>query len=364
MAGVNAKRLQVCCRRVAATPGASAPVTVTLGTWYTLSLQVSGTTLRGTVDGGTPLQATDSQYAAGGIGVATFNAAADFDDVLVDSGTGPTPPVTSTTTNPPTTPPVTTTTTTTNPPTTTTTVPPMPNVANGFAAVNALGQNGTTGGAGGPTVTVTTTEQFLDSIARPGPYVIRVQGTITLPTGTSDGMHNVSSAKDRIIGAGAAPCCPAAGTQPACRAVTRPTRKSPRRRVTEGGVQVHVRLSASGGRRGTVVHAHRRHCEDGTSMALSGCEDSPHHVAGWPQRLAPTRPGHRRSIRTSRLRGVSSDGSRNDYAPGLPPREARIRRRASSPGPEVPSCWPIQPTETRGDRSAHWEGWSGWVAKS
>jgi pectate lyase len=72
----------------------------------------------------------------------------------------------------------------------------------GFAAVNALGQNGTTGGAGGPTVTATTTAQFLDYIARPGPYVIQVSGTITLPTGNSDGMHNVTSDKT-IVGVGA-----------------------------------------------------------------------------------------------------------------------------------------------------------------
>jgi pectate lyase len=72
----------------------------------------------------------------------------------------------------------------------------------GFAAVDALGQNGTTGGAGGPTVTATTTAQFLDYIARPGPYVIQVSGTITLPTGNSDGMHDVTSDKT-IIGVGA-----------------------------------------------------------------------------------------------------------------------------------------------------------------
>jgi pectate lyase len=72
----------------------------------------------------------------------------------------------------------------------------------GFAAVDALGQNGTTGGAGGPTVTATTTAQFLDYIARPGPYVIQVSGTITLPTGDSDGMHNVTSDKT-IVGVGA-----------------------------------------------------------------------------------------------------------------------------------------------------------------
>lgn len=71
----------------------------------------------------------------------------------------------------------------------------------GFAAVAALGQNGTTGGAGGTTVTVSTTAEFLDYIARPGPYVIRVDGTIRLPTGKTDGMHRVSSAKT-IVGIG------------------------------------------------------------------------------------------------------------------------------------------------------------------
>ncbi|MEW2377954.1 hypothetical protein AB0883_17870 [Micromonospora sp. NPDC047812] len=73
--------------------------------------------------------------------------------------------------------------------------------ADGFASVSALGQNGTTGGAGGPVVTVTTTAQFLDHIARPGPYVIQVAGTITLPTGANDGMWNVASDKT-IVGLG------------------------------------------------------------------------------------------------------------------------------------------------------------------
>jgi pectate lyase len=60
--------------------------------------------------------------------------------------------------------------------------------ADGFASVTALGQQGTTGGAG---VTATTTAQFLDYIARPEPLVVQVKGTITLPTGTTDGMHNI-----------------------------------------------------------------------------------------------------------------------------------------------------------------------------
>ncbi|MFI6760767.1 polysaccharide lyase family 1 protein [Micromonospora sp. NPDC050417] len=50
----------------------------------------------------------------------------------------------------------------------------------GFASVNALGFNGTTGGAGGPTVTVTTGAALEDYVGRAGPYVIRVSGRIQI----------------------------------------------------------------------------------------------------------------------------------------------------------------------------------------
>ncbi|WP_437819976.1 pectate lyase family protein [Sorangium sp. So ce1078] len=72
----------------------------------------------------------------------------------------------------------------------------------GFATVEGHGVRTTTGGAGGPVVTVTTTEEFLDYIARPGAYVIQVSGTIALPAGTTDGMHDVTSHKT-ILGLGA-----------------------------------------------------------------------------------------------------------------------------------------------------------------
>ncbi|PRY02428.1 pectate lyase family protein [Allonocardiopsis opalescens] len=82
------------------------------------------------------------------------------------------------------------------------TADPVPlNTADGFASVSALGQNGTTGGAGGATVTATGTAQFLDYISRPEPLTVQVSGTITLPTGSSDGMHSVASDKT-IIGLG------------------------------------------------------------------------------------------------------------------------------------------------------------------
>jgi pectate lyase len=72
----------------------------------------------------------------------------------------------------------------------------------GFATVAGYGLATTTGGAGGPVVTVSTTAAFLDYINRPGPYVVQVSGTIPLPRGTSDGMHPVASHKT-ILGLGA-----------------------------------------------------------------------------------------------------------------------------------------------------------------
>jgi pectate lyase len=70
------------------------------------------------------------------------------------------------------------------------------NVANGFAGVNALGQNGTTGGAGGQAVTVTTAAALADYVGRKEPYVITVSGRIQL-----GGMVTVVANKT-IIGVG------------------------------------------------------------------------------------------------------------------------------------------------------------------
>jgi pectate lyase len=50
----------------------------------------------------------------------------------------------------------------------------------GFASLNALGQNGTTGGAGGRTVTVSTTDQLLEAIDSTEKLVIQVQGRIQI----------------------------------------------------------------------------------------------------------------------------------------------------------------------------------------
>jgi pectate lyase len=158
---------------------ASAPATVSTGTWQTLRLEAFGTTLRGFVGNTQLVTATDGAFASGRVGAATHYASASFDDLRVTDvpGTGEPPP--------PTDPPPTGTCDTSARPT-------------GFASVNAWGQNGTTGGAGGPTVEVDTAAEFLGAIAQAGPVNICVRGMIALP----GPMHDVASDKT-IVGIGA-----------------------------------------------------------------------------------------------------------------------------------------------------------------
>lgn len=52
--------------------------------------------------------------------------------------------------------------------------------ADGFAGVDALGRNGTTGGAAGPVVTARTAEQFLDYIDTVGPLTIQLPGRVDI----------------------------------------------------------------------------------------------------------------------------------------------------------------------------------------
>ena len=54
------------------------------------------------------------------------------------------------------------------------------NLEDGWASVDSLWQNGTTGGEGGDVVTITTTAEFMALIITPQPVVIQVADTITL----------------------------------------------------------------------------------------------------------------------------------------------------------------------------------------
>ncbi|WDZ82778.1 family 16 glycoside hydrolase [Micromonospora cathayae] len=159
---------------------------VVVGTWSTLKLEAVGSSLRGYLNGALVVQATDSAFAAGRAGLATSYASATFDDVAVATASGA-PPTGTPTGGPTPTPSL--------PPTEPPTDPGKPI---GFASVNALGQNGTTGGAGGPTVTVDTAAELLTAIATPGPLTVKVSGMIALP----GPMHDVSSDKT-IVGVGA-----------------------------------------------------------------------------------------------------------------------------------------------------------------
>jgi pectate lyase len=67
---------------------ASRSFTVTTGTFYTLRLDVRGSSLTGFVNGVSQLSATDSQFTAGNIGGATFFSSGAFDDFVVTSLSG------------------------------------------------------------------------------------------------------------------------------------------------------------------------------------------------------------------------------------------------------------------------------------
>ncbi|MBB5134637.1 pectate lyase [Thermocatellispora tengchongensis] len=159
---------------------ATASATVTPGTWYTIRLEAFGTTLRGLVDDVPLVTATDATFGAGRAGLATYYAGASFDDLLVTDVAGPT--------QPPSSPPV-----STPPPGSC----PTSGTPTGFASVDAWGQNGTTGGAGGPSVEVDTAAELIAAIGQSGPLTVCVRGMITVPAG----MHNVASDKT-IVGIG------------------------------------------------------------------------------------------------------------------------------------------------------------------
>ena len=56
---------------------------VTVNTWYTVKLEVIGTSLKAYLNGSAVLVATDADVTAGGVAVGTKNATAVFDDVKV-----------------------------------------------------------------------------------------------------------------------------------------------------------------------------------------------------------------------------------------------------------------------------------------
>ncbi len=171
---------------------ASTSYTFTAGTWYTIKLNVVGTTLTAYVNGTQALSTTASGLTSGVAGLIGWKTAVKFDDVVVTDGSGstatPTPTPTSGSSATPT---------------------PTPTTGSGSGSANfnlvgfATLNGGNTGGTGGTSVTVTTGTDLQAAIKLGGPRIIYVNGTIT--TSNSSGLSKID-VKDvnniSIIGVG------------------------------------------------------------------------------------------------------------------------------------------------------------------
>lgn len=150
-------------RKGATTTLASASFATATGTSYTLSLSATGGTLVGSVNGAQAVSTSDSSYPTGRAGLVANYVAGAFDDVLVTDAAGPSQPTT-----PPTSP-------TASPTTPPTGGPPQPGGIVGWATQNG----GTTGGAGGSTITVTSFADFRTQAEASGTRTILVNGMIS-----------------------------------------------------------------------------------------------------------------------------------------------------------------------------------------
>lgn len=170
-------------------------------TWYTIRLDVVGNTLTAYVNDAQQLSATTTGRTSGTAGLIGMKAAVNFDDVIVTGpGSAPNPTPTPTSTVAPTPTPTKTPAPTPTPsqgPTPTPITNPSFNLV-GFATLNG----GTTGGQGGPSVTVTTGTELQNAIKQGGPRIIYVNGTITMGN-SSDSKINIKDVDDiSIIGVG------------------------------------------------------------------------------------------------------------------------------------------------------------------
>ncbi|MEU4691652.1 cellulose-binding protein [Actinoplanes sp. NPDC023714] len=152
--------------------------TISASTFYTLRLNVSGTTISGTVNGVAVGSASDATIAAGRIGLLTEHAAGRFDDVVVDDAGGSTPPSSSPTSSPSSSP-----STSTSPSPSASSSPPP--------AANALyvAPNGTAGAAG-TVAAPTTLVAAIPRIAAGGTIYLRGgtyahASTVTIPAGNN-----------------------------------------------------------------------------------------------------------------------------------------------------------------------------------
>ena len=181
-------------RKGASTTLASAAFSASPGTWYTLSLSATGSSLVGSVNGAQLVSTSDGSYATGRIGLVANYTAGAFDDVLVTDAAGPGPTSGPTSRPPSSAPP------STGPSPSTGPTPPPPTGILGWATQGG----GTTGGKGGATVNVSSGSALIQALAdASGPTTIMVSGTITPANSGGAEKIDVKDVQDvSIIGAG------------------------------------------------------------------------------------------------------------------------------------------------------------------
>ncbi|SDT74959.1 pectate lyase family protein [Actinoplanes derwentensis] len=170
-----------------------AALTVTPGAVYNLGLTAKGNSLTGSVNGASILSATATTFGKGRIGLQTFDATAQFDDVTVTTTTASTAPpsATPTTSAPSATP------TTSAPSATPTTSAPAASTGKFESSPIGFGA-GTTGGAGGTTVKITSLSQLKTEAASTGAKILQIS---TILTGSGTDRVDVTSNKT-IVGVG------------------------------------------------------------------------------------------------------------------------------------------------------------------
>ncbi|WP_203931067.1 pectate lyase family protein [Virgisporangium ochraceum] len=158
-------------RKGATTTLASASFTATPGTWYTLSLSATGGSLVGSVNGSTVVTASDASYSTGRAGLLANYTAGSFDDVVVTDAAGPSP-------SQPQSPSQPGSPSSSGPPSQSQSQSQNPQPPTGILGW-ATQAGGTTGGSGGPTVTVSTWADLRTQAQAAGTRTILVDGMLS-----------------------------------------------------------------------------------------------------------------------------------------------------------------------------------------
>jgi pectate lyase len=158
-------------RKGATTVLASASFSATTGTWYTLSLSATGSSLVGSVNGAAVVTASDGSYSTGRAGLLANYTAGSFDDLVVTDAAGPSPSQPQSPSQPG------------SPSQSQPGSPSQSQSQNPQPPTGILGwatqAGGTTGGSGGPTVTVSTWADLRTQAQASGTRTILVNGMLS-----------------------------------------------------------------------------------------------------------------------------------------------------------------------------------------